>query len=579
MAQNQNANQNSCDSSLKTGNYNQALTACNQALTDIPENDHASLSIYLQLVTINHELGKSQDEDYYLAKIKNHPGFIENIEIQYEWHRKVGQKYYFNADYEKAKNHLNQALKIAEKESQNVWLSKSHNDMGLVELKLENYKKALSHYQHSLILKKQYGTDYQVGKTLNNLGLIHFKLELFTESVAYYEDALSHYLKYAEQPNFDERVYYDIAHIYEDLNKAYLATGDEQKADQYAKAILSSLKLKISPLEQTRALLNLAKWHHQKLNLKMSELFLNEAIPLLDKHENDELLSLSYHIRSQIELHKNNPQKAENAATKGLQLAKDLENEHLIMDFYQTLSEIYKSFQPTKAIEAMEKFQSHRELFLKKKYDSDLRSVRHEIEKQQIKQQLLNQELANIEQKHQIQQMTNLVLWVIIFSVISIAIFFYYLLKKRKEREALLKSIHYHKQQLLLLDATQPSKDTSIPDDNNEQQLKNLLKQQLVSTMIDALNIWEKSTQTSQIELAEKSKIWTVSIDNGTLRTRSMDKYLSIDKIPKNPRWRNVVKTGHFILSQDELDKNDRRQLNQHLDSIMETVKNLSLSN
>ena len=97
--------------------------------------------------------------------------------------------------------------------------------------------------------------------------------------------------------------------------------------------------------------------------------------------------------------------------------------------------------------------------------------------------------------------------------------------------------------------------------------------------MIDAINIWEKSTQLNQIELAEQSKIWTVSIDNGTLRTRSLDKYLSIEKIPQNPRWRNVVKTCHFILSQDHLDGQDRVQLNQHLEDIMDTVRNVSLCN
>jgi len=96
--------------------------------------------------------------------------------------------------------------------------------------------------------------------------------------------------------------------------------------------------------------------------------------------------------------------------------------------------------------------------------------------------------------------------------------------------------------------------------------------------MIEAVSIWEKHTKTNRVELAEKSKLWTVSIDNGTLRTRSLDKYLSLEKIPLNPRWRNVAGTCHFILADMTLSPKDRSLLNQHLDSIMQNVKMLSMA-
>jgi hypothetical protein len=107
---------------------------------------------------------------------------------------------------------------------------------------------------------------------------------------------------------------------------------------------------------------------------------------------------------------------------------------------------------------------------------------------------------------------------------------------------------------------------------------KEALTKALVETLIDAITIWEKTTNTSHIELAEQSKIWTVSIDNGTLRTRSLEKYLSLEKIPQNPRWRNVVQTGHFILSQDNLHTSDRKTMETHLEYIMEEVRAFSLN-
>lgn len=565
-----------CNKSLLSGDYNQALVICSAALSSMNDDNTAQLYVLLQLATIHHKLGQTENEDYYLAKIKSHPKFIEVVEIQHEWHRRVGQKYYYEANYEESKRHLYQALEIAKRENNPVWLSKSYNDVGLVELKLENYKTALSHYQQSLQLKKKHGNSFQIGKTLNNLGLVHFKLEMYADAVLFYEDALTHYLNYAEQPDFDERVYYEITHIYEDLNRAHQAIGNDQKAEAYAKAILDSLRLKISPLEQTRALLNLSKWHLLKNNDEFAQLFIDEANHLLQQHGNKELMAELYWLQSQTAWHQSDFQSAETNALKGLKLAQELKNDQLTTNIYSTLGTIYQDTYPRKALEAMQQYQNYRESFLKKKYDSDLRTIQHEIEKQQIQQKLLSQELINIEQKHQLKSLTNLVLWIVIITIIVIAGISIYLLIKRKEKESLLKSIYYHKQQLLLLEATQSSESNSQHSSDIEE-YKDQLKHQLVNTMIDVINIWEKTTQSSQIELAEQSKIWTVSIDNGTLRTRSLDKYLSVDKIPQNPRWRNVVKTCHFILSQIQLSAHDRQQLNNHLDSIMNTVKNLSL--
>jgi hypothetical protein len=150
----------------------------------------------------------------------------------------------------------------------------------------------------------------------------------------------------------------------------------------------------------------------------------------------------------------------------------------------------------------------------------------------------------------------------------------FYQFKRKKEKQALMQSIRYHKQQLLIFETSHKANLESSSESH-----KDALKRALVELLIDATTIWEKTTQTSLIEMAEQSKIWTVSIDNGTLRTRSLEKYLSLEKIPDNPRWRNVVQTGHFILSQDNLQKKDREILEVHLEQIMEEVRALSLSN
>ncbi len=93
--------------------------------------------------------------------------------------------------------------------------------------------------------------------------------------------------------------------------------------------------------------------------------------------------------------------------------------------------------------------------------------------------------------------------------------------------------------------------------------------------MVEAVDIWNRHTGKNRLDLAENSKVWTVTNDNGTLRTRSMDKYLSLKNIPANPRWRKVVRTCHFILSDSNLNNTDREILNNNLNQIMQVIKAL----
>ncbi|MGJ8664433.1 MAG: hypothetical protein ACSHWU_12330, partial [Marinicella sp.] len=176
----------------------------------------------------------------------------------------------------------------------------------------------------------------------------------------------------------------------------------------------------------------------------------------------------------------------------------------------------------------------------------------------------------------ELQRLTNTVLIVVIALLLMITLFIYHFINKKKERTELIQSIKHHKQQLFMMQNQQFTiVKNNEPLSNDE--LKNEFKVKLVSTLIDALSLWEKTTGSDRIELAEQSKAWTVSIDNGTLRTRSLDKYLDLEKIPANPRWRNVVKTCHFILARDDIGPNDRRTMENKLAVLLDLIKQLSL--
>ncbi len=74
-------------------------------------------------------------------------------------------------------------------------------------------------------------------------------------------------------------------------------------------------------------------------------------------------------------------------------------------------------------------------------------------------------------------------------------------------------------------------------------------RERLVKLMNLALRHWEETTGTTKLELAEQSGIWKLHEDKGYLRVRTLDRYLSVPTLPKQPRWRDVTRTVRFVLS------------------------------
>lgn len=116
--------------------------------------------------------------------------------------------------------------------------------------------------------------------------------------------------------------------------------------------------------------------------------------------------------------------------------------------------------------------------------------------------------------------------------------------------------------------------DEQLPNVSSEGEYR----QQLVTLMRSALHTWEVTTQKSKIELAEESNIWAVSIDDGRLRTRTFDRYLRIEQLPKIPRWREVVRTAYFVLSNPAIEPETRISLESELEKTKSILKKAAIS-
>lgn len=94
-------------------------------------------------------------------------------------------------------------------------------------------------------------------------------------------------------------------------------------------------------------------------------------------------------------------------------------------------------------------------------------------------------------------------------------------------------------------------------------------RRRLVELMQATLQAWERSTRQSRVEFAEKSGIWRIHVDDGRLRMRSMERYLNLAKLPRHPRWREVLRSTYFVLAECPLEAAERSRL----DALAEAIR------
>jgi len=75
-------------------------------------------------------------------------------------------------------------------------------------------------------------------------------------------------------------------------------------------------------------------------------------------------------------------------------------------------------------------------------------------------------------------------------------------------------------------------------------------REDMVHLLCEALAAWSAQTQGSKIDFAEQSGLWSVQLDGATFKTRTLDKYLKHDALPKKPRWAPVYHSVEWILKQ-----------------------------
>ena len=99
-----------------------------------------------------------------------------------------------------------------------------------------------------------------------------------------------------------------------------------------------------------------------------------------------------------------------------------------------------------------------------------------------------------------------------------------------------------------------------------------IMRLTLVDIMGTALEYWEEATGQNKFDFAEHSGLWRVYLDRCTLQTRTLDKYLQVETLPKSPRWRTVLKSADFILEHCTTNSHTRDKLSQQKDKLQKLL-------
>lgn len=110
-----------------------------------------------------------------------------------------------------------------------------------------------------------------------------------------------------------------------------------------------------------------------------------------------------------------------------------------------------------------------------------------------------------------------------------------------------------------------------------DEDLRDGFRRALVELMLAVVEAWERSSGHNRLELAERSRIWRVTIDDGRLRARAMERYLALAKLPRQPRWRDVLRSAYFVQAHCALGSEDQAMLQQRVAAVLAFTRRRAL--
>lgn len=470
------------------------------------------------------------------------------VDEQIQLLRQLGISHYRLGQSAAALAWFRQAEQLARTHEQARLHSYVLSDLGTTYKALEQWPQALQSYTESLRLKNQLHDEAGRAVTLHNIGSLYANLGDLRQSSDYLQQAIALY----QQQQLGAKT----AHAREELAVLLLQTDAAAAVDELTKLLTQAS----APLTELR----LRQWRmagYLALNQLAAAQQDMVRIDQLEQQEGAQQLSaITMWRKGQwLDAQQKHAQAAD-VLQQALRLAQQQQHSSLQQDVLKSLQiNAMAQQQWPQALDYQQQAAQLRQQQLQQRLDQQTELHRAEFDYEQQRGQI-----QTLQQQNQIAtltaQMQQARFWNLLAASAAIALLLLGLLWwQRQIRQRQLQQwqaqLVWHQQQLQQLETGHQAWQQLIEQWRDQQSPPEppaapSLAELYVQVMQQSLAMWELATGKSRIELAEQSGIWRVSIDDGRIRTRSFDRYLSLKTLPKQPRWREVVRTAHFVLAQ-----------------------------
>lgn len=482
------------DKSLQ--NINQQILTCKHYIKQfIVSNNKADADVfkaYMQLASLYRQSGDLILSDKQLLALAS----AELSQLQrYQVVRQQGINAYHNRNYLQSLALFNQAYQLSLQLEDIVLTAKSSNDLANTYQALGDLDTAVTLLLESYNIAKQTNNLNRQAVALNNLGNIYRDINQLDDAILSFRQAhqLHQQLQNPKQS----------AHTLISLAEVFFKKMHFDKAEQLLQQQLTQLQANGLFIQLSRAYLILAEIKLAKNQLQQAQSLLakqKQAAQLVQSKTNNLRALL---VEAKLKQLQGDHSQAQQLLEQGLQ-SQAAQHSQLAELFYIALAQSQRSTGDYKA--AVKTLENYNLLLKHNRAGSS-----------ELYQRRLLETKALVEPTQVASQTLPLSYWLMIGLTLFACLIAFILYRRRV---------------------------TSRPSDVNYRQL-------LVDIMCLSLQIWEQRGQT-RIELAEQSKMWKVSIDDGRLRVRTFERYLSETTLPKKPRWRNVLNTAKHVLKDAE---------------------------
>jgi tetratricopeptide (TPR) repeat protein len=561
----------------------QADAVCQQLLNTFRDELEPDLITRIQIDLAHNAVLRSEftqaDNYLELALLGNEKLHGKNY-YRFNWLRLKANSLYLQDKFTAAMPYRRETLEVATAIGAPNALATSNNDLGATYYQLGEYESALRYYRAALEHLERVGNPYSTALTLASIAEVYRDMGELDKSLEYLNRALSaHDAELAEDPDdfFFRRAR---AETLEDLGITYTLLEQHDAARSALTEAMVPYEEAQLPVDQLRILAALGSLEVAAGNTSAALATLDRALQL---EQNSEAVP-SIAVRKALVpayVQAQNNERALQYALSGLELARSTQRRQAELYFLESLAEISRA--KGALTDALAYYQQYTQAYkssLEQRYQIDIAELKSSIH---LKQQAQDIKALEAETDSLQQAIANQRWMIVAAACLALLIFGLVLLsvRHRAMRKAWIeREIALHRQEFEATEGA-PETDSDTEADaaatTEPKTGENAFNVQLVSLMHSCLEIWEQTTGTSRVELAEQSRVWQVSIDNGRLRTRTLDRYTDINRLPKVPRWRQVVRTCRYILINCELSDSQRERLNNELESLFELQRSEAL--